>query len=111
MHMTSFERMSATVRHQPVDRVPCDFSAESGTLTRLYDYFGIHALPELLRILGIDRWTVRPRYSGPPLRTFSDGSYEAIVAGGPIMKDVHTLAGQPWRLGRWVQIAREVCAE
>jgi hypothetical protein len=27
------------------------------------------------------------------------------------MKDVHTLAGQPWRLGRWVQIAREVCSE
>ena len=28
-----------------------------------------------------------------------------------VMKDVHTLAGQPWRLGRWVQIAREVCSE
>ncbi len=27
------------------------------------------------------------------------------------MKDVHTLAGQPQRLGRWVQIAREVIAE
>ena len=24
-----------------------------------------------------------------------------------IMKDVHTLAGEPWRLARWVQIARE----
>jgi hypothetical protein len=28
-----------------------------------------------------------------------------------VMKDVHTLAGQPWRLGRWVRIAREVCSE
>jgi hypothetical protein len=28
-----------------------------------------------------------------------------------VMKDVHTLCGQPWRLGRWVEIAREVCAE
>lgn len=27
------------------------------------------------------------------------------------MKDVHTLADQPWRLGRWVALAREVCAE
>jgi hypothetical protein len=27
------------------------------------------------------------------------------------MKDVHTLSDQPWRLGRWVQLAREVCAE
>ena len=25
------------------------------------------------------------------------------------MKDVHTLANQPWRLGRWVAIAREEC--
>ena len=27
------------------------------------------------------------------------------------MKDVHTLCNQPWRLGRWVDLAREVCAE
>lgn len=27
------------------------------------------------------------------------------------MKDVHTLSDQPWRLGRWVTLAREVCAE
>jgi hypothetical protein len=27
------------------------------------------------------------------------------------MKDVHTLCGHPERLGRWVDIAREVCAE
>ena len=27
------------------------------------------------------------------------------------MKDVHTLCDQPWRLGRWVQLAREVCTE
>jgi hypothetical protein len=91
--MTSYERVLATVRHQPVDRAPCDFSAEPGTLTRLYDYFGIHSLPELLRILGIDRWTVRPRYVGPPLRRFPDGSYEAIVSGGPIMLDVPAPVG------------------
>jgi hypothetical protein len=37
-----------------------------------------------------------------------------IARGCPLefaMKDVHTLADQPWRLGRWVQIAREVCDE
>lgn len=28
-----------------------------------------------------------------------------------VMKDVHTVAGQPWRMGRWVQLAREVIAE
>lgn len=38
----------------------------------------------------------------------------AAAAGCPlelVMKDVHTLADQPWRLGRWVQIARAVCEE
>ncbi|MCS7222700.1 MAG: hypothetical protein RML36_09915 [Anaerolineae bacterium] len=37
-----------------------------------------------------------------------------IARGCPlelVMKDVHTLYDQPWRLGRWVQLAREVCAE
>lgn len=28
-----------------------------------------------------------------------------------VMKDVHTLRNQPWRLGRWVQLAREVSEE
>jgi hypothetical protein len=28
-----------------------------------------------------------------------------------VMKDVHTVADQPWRLGRWVQLAREVSQE
>ena len=27
-----------------------------------------------------------------------------------IMKDVHTLCGDPLRLARWVQLARETCA-
>jgi len=28
-----------------------------------------------------------------------------------VMKDVHTLAGEPWRMARWVQLAREVINE
>jgi hypothetical protein len=28
-----------------------------------------------------------------------------------VMKDVHTLCGRPERLGRWVELAREACAE
>ncbi len=37
-----------------------------------------------------------------------------IVGDAPlelVMKDVHTLNNEPLRLGRWVQLAREVCAE
>jgi len=28
-----------------------------------------------------------------------------------VMKDVHTVCRQPWRLGSWVEIARQVCSE
>jgi len=28
-----------------------------------------------------------------------------------VMKDVHTVFRQPWRLGRWVELARQVCEE
>jgi hypothetical protein len=37
-----------------------------------------------------------------------------IAGGCPlelVMKDVHTLCDQPWRLGRWVTLAREECSE
>lgn len=37
-----------------------------------------------------------------------------IAGGGPLelaMKDVHTLNNEPLRLGRWVDLARETCAE
>jgi hypothetical protein len=27
------------------------------------------------------------------------------------MKDVHTVSDQPWRMGRWVEIVREVYTE
>jgi predicted metalloprotease with PDZ domain len=36
------------------------------------------------------------------------------VGDGPLefaMKDVHTLNDEPMRLGRWVDLAREVCAD
>jgi hypothetical protein len=28
-----------------------------------------------------------------------------------VMKDVHTVSNQPWRMGRWVDLARSVCTE
>jgi uroporphyrinogen decarboxylase len=86
--MNSYERVRATVSHQVPDRVPCDFSAEKEILKRLYDYFGLHTLEELLNVLEIDRRSVGPAYVGPPLQTFADGSYESIVSGGPHYKDV-----------------------
>ncbi len=86
--MTPYERVRAAVSHQTPDRVPCDFSAEPLVIQRLFDYFGVSSQKELLDILQIDRRLVGPKYIGPPLRTFADGSYEVICRGGPVYKDI-----------------------
>lgn len=91
--MTSYERVRNTLDRKPVDRVPYDISAEDIVWERLQDYLGKSSREDVMRELGIDRWTVGPRYAGPPLKTFEDGSYEIIVSGGPIMKKLETAVG------------------
>jgi len=86
--MNSYERTRAAVSHRKPGRVPCDFAAEQEVVERLYEYFGIDSMSDLLRILGIDRRSVGPEYIGPPLRTFDDGSQERIVYGGPRYRSI-----------------------
>jgi uroporphyrinogen decarboxylase len=86
--MNSYERIRAAVSHQTPDRIPCDFAAEPLVIQRLFDYFGIDSMKELLDIFQVDRRLVGPKYIGPRLRTFEDGSYEVICRGGPVYKDI-----------------------
>lgn len=92
--MNSYERVKAAVKHITPDRVPCDFAAESQVIEKLYDYFSINSMRELLKILGIDKRAVEARYVGPALRTFEDESYENIVYGGPRVKNIPTSSGE-----------------
>jgi len=102
--VNSYERVKAAVGHKQPDRVPCDFWADKEVVERLYEYLRIGSLNELLKILGVDRRTVGPEYTGPPLRTFDDGSQERIVYGGPRYRPIalpgggtmQTIVHFPW---------------
>jgi uroporphyrinogen decarboxylase len=91
--MDSYERIKASVDHQTPDRVPCDYSAEKEVTQALCQALQLQDVQALLNVLGIDRRSVGPRYVGPELKKFEDGSYEHIVPGGPVMKDVPSPVG------------------
>ncbi len=91
--MTHYERVRATLDHQPVDRVPYDFSGEEVIWKQLEEHFQTEDRDTILDYLGVDRRTVGPKYIGPPLKTFEDGSYEIIVSGGPRMKQYPSTNG------------------
>ncbi len=91
--MTHYERFRAALDKKPADRIPYDFSAEPYIWKKLEEYFETDDRDEILDKLGVDRRTVGPKYIGPPLKTFEDGSYEIIVSGGPRMKEFPSTNG------------------
>lgn len=86
--MTPYERVRKAFNHEAPDRVPCDFIASDVVLAKLYEYFNISSKEELLKILKVDKRAVAPKYIGPPLKEFEDGSHEIIVSGGPHWKRI-----------------------
>jgi uroporphyrinogen decarboxylase len=91
--VNSCDRIKTTLAHKQPDRVPCDFEAVQLIVDRLFEYFEVDQMNDLLDILGIDKRSVFPEYIGPDLRTFDDGSKEAIVYGGPRMKAITSFDG------------------
>ena len=91
--MNSYERVKQALSHNFPDRVPCDFSAEEEVVEELCRYFEVSTKNELLNILDIDRRSVGPKYIGPELKSYEDGSYEMIVSGGPKFKKIPAIAG------------------
>ena len=86
--MTGYERIRAAMRHEEPDRVPCDFSADAKITAGLCNLLNVADHEALLDAFDIDRRLVRPRYIGPALKTFEDGSFEVSVSGGPIQKEI-----------------------
>jgi uroporphyrinogen decarboxylase len=75
------------------DRAPCDYTAEKEVTQALCQALHVGSPQELLNILEIDRRSVGPRYIGPEMKKYDDGSYEHIVPGGPVMRDVPSPVG------------------
>jgi uroporphyrinogen decarboxylase len=59
--MNHYERVKNAVKRTSVDRVPCDFRAESEVIEKLCNYFEINSLNELLKILDVDYRSVGPK--------------------------------------------------
>lgn len=91
--MTSYERVRNALNHKPTDRVPFDFLAEEVVWKQMENYFHTSNHEDILDLLGVDRRIVGPKYIGPPLQSFADGSHEIIVSGGPRQKDIPTANG------------------
>jgi uroporphyrinogen decarboxylase len=99
--MTSRERVLRALRHEPTDRVPCDFWAEPPTWNRLLAHVGHMDKDRLLADLGVDvRHLAAPTV---PERLVGEGVYEnfwgerytyQVTPWGPMREDVKgALAG------------------
>jgi uroporphyrinogen decarboxylase len=85
--LTPRERVMTAVNHRVPDRVPLDFYAVPEELDALEKRLGLRAEPDanfphtmaaherLLETFHTDVRFVAPRYIGPPLPTFEDGSF------------------------------------
>ena len=74
--MTSKDRVLAAIRHETPDRVPVDLWAEPDVKTSLCRHLGLRDEEALLQRFGVDFRGIYPRYIGPELKTFEDGSFE-----------------------------------
>ena len=72
----SKERVLAAIRHETADRVPIDFWAESDVKRKLCERLGLKDEESLLRHFQVDIRCIYPRYIGPVLKTYEDGSFE-----------------------------------
>lgn len=68
--------------HRSTDRLPRDFLAVPEVAKKLMAHFGVSGHDSLLRCLDVDfrhldKWgTMIPRYVGPPLKSYPDGTVE-----------------------------------
>jgi len=74
--MTPKERVLAAFERRKPDRVPMWYGADARVTDNLMRLTGSADEEALMRRLHIDFRRVRERYIGPPLQTFSDGTWE-----------------------------------
>jgi len=75
--VTSRERVRRALNRKPTDRAPVDWwgtpEAEAAVRARLGADF-----EQMLKALGVDLRYVTPKYAGPPLPRYPDGSWEDV---------------------------------
>lgn len=74
--MNSRERVLSACERKGYDRIPVKHEATPEVNQQIKDHFGLKNHEQLLCVLGDDFRYVEPRYVGPELRKFPDGSME-----------------------------------
>lgn len=100
--MTSRERVLNCCERIGFDRMPVKHEGTPEVNSEMRDYFGLSNDNQLLTVLGDDFRYVEPRYVGPELKTYPDGSVEgyfgerykyAEFEGGKYLESVY----QPYK--------------
>ncbi len=92
--MDSRERVFRALNFEQPDRVPIDFWMSSGFKNKLLSYLGVSE-KAFLDAHDVDlRYIEGPKYVGPPLRTFPDGTDEDIWGVRRATVTVMTTGGQ-----------------
>ena len=78
MAMTARERVLGSLNREGYDRIPIKHVGTPEIDSELMAHFQLREYEELLRIVGDDFRYVNPRYIGPELKTYPDGSWDGI---------------------------------
>ena len=70
--------VAAALRGTGYDRLPMWYGREPGTTQNVLDFLRLGSEEELCQYLGIDFRTIRPRYAGPELKRYADGTFDTI---------------------------------
>lgn len=76
--MNSKERFYASIEYRGYDRPPTKHYGTPEINRELMDFFGVSTYEELQLKVGDDFRSVEPKYIGPELKTFEDGSWEGL---------------------------------
>ena len=74
--MSSRERVLSSCKRKGYDRIPVKHEGTPEVNQMLREYFGLKNDEQLLLVLGDDFRYVRPKYCGPEIKKYSDGTFE-----------------------------------
>ena len=74
--MNSRERIFSAFEKKGYDRIPVKHEGTPEINKMIMDHFGLFNMEQLLMVVGDDFRYIEPKYIGPELRSFSDGSIE-----------------------------------
>jgi len=76
--VNSKERVQAAFSGSEYDRLPMWFGAEPDTTKNVMNLLDVETEEEVMQCLGADFRTIRPRYIGPELRRYEDGTFDTM---------------------------------